>query len=127
LLAASVAELDGRVVGHAILSSSVPADAAPLLWERRDDAGVEGTAMLHRLFVDPAARGHGIGALLVAQVVREAEQRGLHALLEVVDTDSAAAALYERLGWVLLATVEQQWHAGQIVVVRCYAAPTTAS
>jgi len=83
--------------------------------------------MLHRLFVDPAARGHGIGALLIAQVVQEAQERGLHALLEVVDTDSAAVALYERLGWVLIATVVQQWHAGRTMVVRCYAAPTTAA
>ena len=83
--------------------------------------------MLHRLFVDPAARGHGIGALLIAQVVQEAQERGLHALLEVVDSDSAAAALYERLGWELIATVDQQWHAGQTEVVRCYAAPTTTA
>ncbi len=121
-----MAELDGRVVGHAILSSSIPGDAAPAEWSRREGAALERTAMLHRLFVDPSARGHGIGALLIAQVVREAQQRGLHALLEVVDSDSAAAALYERLGWVLIATVEQQWHAGVTVVVRCYAAPTTA-
>ena len=121
-----MAELDGRVVGHAILSSSGPGDAAPALWGRREGMGTDSTAMLHRLFVDPAARGHGIGALLIAQVVHEARRRGLHPLLEVVDSDSAAAALYERLGWLLMGVVEQQWTPSRTVVVRCYAAPTTA-
>ncbi|WP_412180623.1 hypothetical protein [Streptomyces sp. ADMS] len=39
-------------------------------------------------------------------------------------TAVAAAALYERLGWTLLAAeVEQEWGPGQRVKVRCYAAP----
>lgn len=78
--------------------------------------------MVSRLFVAPAARGHGIGALLMAEVVREAHERDLHPVLDVVASDAAAAALYERLGWELLATVEQQWSPDQTVAVRCYAA-----
>jgi hypothetical protein len=40
-----------------------------------------------------------------------------------VASDTAAAALYERLGWRRLATVEQRWGPAQVVSVHCYAAP----
>ncbi|CAG7645922.1 hypothetical protein SBRY_40277 [Actinacidiphila bryophytorum] len=52
----------------------------------------------------------------------EARERGLHPVLDVVESDGAAVALYERLGWELLDTVEQWWGPGQTVTVRCYAA-----
>ncbi|WP_306335130.1 GNAT family N-acetyltransferase [Streptomyces sp. KL118A] len=119
-----VAELDGRVVGHVGLSRPGAGDEAPVLWGER--AGVEGadaTAVVSRLFVAPDARGHGIGALLMGRAVREARARGLHPVLDVVSTDSSAAALYERMGWQLLAVVEQEWEPGQRVALRCYAAP----
>ncbi|MFC4504679.1 MULTISPECIES: GNAT family N-acetyltransferase [Streptomyces] len=122
LLAAWVAELDGRVVGHVGLSRSGAGDAAPGLWSGREGVGVDRTAVVSRLFVAPGARGHGLGALLMRRAVREARDRGLHPVLDVVASDTAAAALYERLGWELLATVEQEWSPEQTVVVRCYAA-----
>lgn len=121
-LAAWVAELDGRVVGHVVLCRAEEGDATPPVWRERTGTPIEDTAVVSRLFVDPAARGHGTGALLMAEVVREARARGLQPLLEVLSSDLAATALYERLGWELLDTVEQQWHPGETVVVRCYAA-----
>ncbi|CAG6396350.1 GNAT family N-acetyltransferase [Streptomyces cocklensis] len=121
-LAAWVAELDGRVVGHAGLSRSEEGDAAAALWNRRGGAGAGEAAVVGRLFVALAARGHGIGALLMAQVVAEAREHGLHPVLDVVASDSSAVALYERLGWELLGTVEQRWSPQQTVTVRCYAA-----
>ncbi|MFE3991725.1 GNAT family N-acetyltransferase [Streptomyces goshikiensis] len=122
LLAAWVAELDGRIVGHVGLSRNGAGDAAPALWSAREGVNIEGTVVVSRLFVAPAARGHGIGALLMAEVVREAHARDLHPVLDVVASDTSAAALYERLGWDLLATVEQRWSPDQTVAVRCYAA-----
>ncbi|MEV4808831.1 GNAT family N-acetyltransferase [Micromonospora avicenniae] len=124
LMASWVAELDGRIVGHIGLSRSDARDAAPGLWAARTGVSVDAIAVVNRLFVAPSARGLGIGALLMAQAVREAQDRGLHPVLDVVASDFAAAALYERLGWQLLATVEQQWSPEQKVTVRCYAAAT---
>ncbi|MER7779975.1 GNAT family N-acetyltransferase [Streptomyces sp. NPDC096191] len=124
LLAAWVAELDGHVVGHIGLSRSGEGDAAPALWSRREGASIERTAVISRLFVSPTARGHGIGAHLMARAVEDAQQRALHPVLDVMASDTAAAALYERLGWTLLATVEQQWSPTQTVTVHCYAAPS---
>ncbi|MFU8854789.1 GNAT family N-acetyltransferase [Micromonospora sp. SL1-18] len=124
LIASWVAELDGRIAGHIGLARSDVGDAAPGLWSARAGVSIDATAVVNRLFVAPWARGHGIGVLLMAQAVTEAQDRGLHPVLDVVASETAAAALYERLGWQLLATVEQQWSAGQKVAVRCYAAAT---
>lgn len=123
LLAAWVAEADGRILGHIGLSRSESGDAAPELWSRREGLSGEVTAVVSRLFVAPTARGQGLGALLMAQAVRAARERDLHPVLDVVASDIAAAALYERLGWSLLATVDQQWSPTGTVTVRCYAAP----
>lgn len=125
LLAVWVAEgedgEDGQgIIGHIVLSRSEEGDAAAALWNRGP------TAVINRLYVDPAARGRGVGAALMERAVAEAEFRGLHPVLDVASTDTAAAALYERLGWTLLAAeVEQEWGPGQRVKVRCYAAPTS--
>ncbi|WP_171171323.1 GNAT family N-acetyltransferase [Streptomyces sp. I05A-00742] len=125
LIASWVVELDGRVAGHIGLSRSGAGDVAPGLWSARAGVSTEATAVVSRLFVAPSARGHGIGALLMARAVTEARDRGLHPVLDVVASGTAAAALYERLGWQLLATVEQQWSPEQRVAVRCYAAAGT--
>jgi ribosomal protein S18 acetylase RimI-like enzyme len=110
---------DGQgIIGHIVLSRSEGGDAAPGLWNRGP------TAVINRLYVDPAARGRGVGAALMERALAEAELRSLHPVLDVASTDTAAAALYERLGWTLLAAdVEQEWGPGQWVKVRCYAAP----
>ncbi|MEV0532597.1 GNAT family N-acetyltransferase [Kitasatospora sp. NPDC050463] len=123
LLAAWVAALDGHVVGHIALTRSGPDDAAPALWSLREGTSVEDTAVISRLFVSPAARGHGIGARLMASAVREAEERALHPVLDVLASDTPAAALYERLGWSRLGSVDQRWSPTRTVTVHCYAAP----
>ncbi|MCX4632505.1 GNAT family N-acetyltransferase [Streptomyces sp. NBC_01443] len=123
LIVSWVAELNGRIAGHVGLSRSDAGDVAPGLWSARAGVGHDATAVVSRLFVAPSARGRGIGALLMAQAVAEARDRGVHPVLDVVGSDAAAAALYERLGWELLATVEQQWSPEQKVGLRCYAAP----
>ncbi|MEU1071134.1 GNAT family N-acetyltransferase [Streptomyces sp. NPDC005878] len=122
LLSAWVAELDGRVAGHVGLALRGTGDVAPGLWSARAGVGPDATAVVGRLFVAPGARGHGIGGLLLARAVSEARARGLHPVLDVVASDTAAIALYERLGWELLAEVEQEWGPRRTVAVRCYAA-----
>ncbi|WP_243744986.1 GNAT family N-acetyltransferase [Streptomyces hainanensis] len=116
-LGAWVAEFDGRVAGHVALYAAGEGDVAPTRWPEGP------TAVVSRLFVAPWARGHRLGALLIGRADAEARRRGLHPVLDVVATDTAAAALYERLGWRLLATVEQRWGPEQTVTMHCYAAP----
>ncbi|MFE2507532.1 GNAT family N-acetyltransferase [Streptomyces naganishii] len=122
LLGAWVAELEGRVVGHVALCRGGASDLAPGVWSARTGADARATAVVGRLFVDPSARGHGIGALLMEAAAEGARDRSLHPVLDVVATDTAARALYERLGWQLLTTVRQRWGPEQLVTVHCYAA-----
>ncbi|MBM7439666.1 GNAT family N-acetyltransferase [Streptomyces sp. HB132] len=124
LLGSWIAELAGRTVGHVSLSQGGEDDLAPTLWSERDGAARGRAAVVGRLFVAPQARGHGIGALLMGRAEEEARRRGLHPVLDVVTSDHAAAALYERLGWELMATVEQRWSPDLTVAVHCYAAPS---
>ncbi|MFB0632090.1 GNAT family N-acetyltransferase [Streptomyces sp. AB3(2024)] len=123
LLDAWVAEHEGVTAGHVVLSRGEPDDAAPALLCRRDGVPVEAVAVVGRLFVAPTARGLGAGALLMARAGREARARGLRPVLDVVASDTAAVALYDRLGWSPLGSVEQRWGPGRTVTVRCYAAP----
>ena len=124
LLGSWVAELEGRLVGHVTLSPGGEDDLAPMLWSERNGAPRDMTAVVGRLFVAPEARGRRIGALLIGRAVEEARRRGLRVVLDVVASRTAAAALYERLGWELMTVVEQQWGRHRTVVIRCYAAPS---
>ncbi len=87
LTGAWVAESGGAVFGHAAL------------------CGRE----VSRLYVAPGARGHGVGARLMAVVEAEAAARGLRLVLEVKTSDTSAVALYERRGWVRRGTERQEW------------------
>ncbi|MBF9069328.1 GNAT family N-acetyltransferase [Streptacidiphilus fuscans] len=113
-----------EIAGHVALSASGPGDSAPALWSRATGRPEAEAALVKRLFVGPAGRGLGAGALLLAQATDEARRRGLHPVLDVVTTGTSAVALYERAGWSLLGTVEQQWEPGRYVPVHCYAAPS---
>jgi len=118
-----VAELGERVVGHVGLSLAGEGDLAAALWSRQRGSTPDRTAVVGRLFVSPAARGHRIGARLMEQAIAEARRHGLHPVLDVVSSNTAATALYGRLGWERLGTVEQQW--GTLpVTIHCYAAPS---
>lgn len=57
------------------------------------------------IFVDPDARGQGVGTALLQAVLSEAEARGLRQVqLDVIDTNPRAKALYERVGFVATGT-----------------------
>lgn len=114
-LGAWVAIMDGRLAGHVALAPPGSGDAAATLLG--PDA-----AMVSRLFVASAARRRGVGARLLAHAAREAHQRDLHPVLDVLATSSVSVAFYERMGWSLLGTGEAQWGPNQ-VTVRSYAGP----
>nr|WP_092885908.1 GNAT family N-acetyltransferase [Actinopolymorpha cephalotaxi] len=129
-LAAWVALLDDRgedhIVGHVALARCGPGDVAPDLLRAREagpDERDPRPVVLGRLAVDPAARGRGVGARLLTGAVEYARAHGLRPVLDVVDSDRSAVALYERLGWTPLGSAEQVWGAGQAVTIHCYAAP----
>lgn len=80
-----VADRGGAVIGSVFL-------------QHRDDE----TAWLRLLYVEPSARGTGLGGLLVDTCITEARRRGYRRLtLWTMNILNAARTLYERHGFVL--------------------------
>jgi ribosomal protein S18 acetylase RimI-like enzyme len=80
-----VARLDGVPVG---MASGVPGD-------------IGGEVELISMWVSPAARGHGIGDLLIQRITGWGTAAGAHRLvLAVVPDNAPARALYRRNGFV---------------------------
>lgn len=68
------------------------------------------------LWVDPAARGRGVGDRLVEDIVRWARRSGAATLrLSVMDSNRAARALYERHGF---RDAEEPVTQGKLVLVK---------
>ena len=88
-----IAERDGVPVGSVFLVQA------------RDDtthAPIDGVAQLRLLLVEPAARGLGLGAALVAECERFARQAGYRKLMLWTNASLLAArGIYRRCGYVL--------------------------
>ncbi|MCH9815445.1 MAG: GNAT family N-acetyltransferase [Actinomycetia bacterium] len=70
-----------------------------------DDKPAPGALHVDWICVAPTARGKGVGAALLRETESVARERGFATVsLSVVDTNSRAKALYERLGFVVTAT-----------------------
>lgn len=84
-----LAEVDGAAVGFAqCYPTWASLELAPA-W------------VLYDLFVDPAARGRGVGRVLLRAVAERARAAGATtAVLETAHTNTGAQALYESEGWV---------------------------
>jgi GNAT superfamily N-acetyltransferase len=116
---ASPASSTGSVAGHVALSEPSPSYEPALVWSRSSGEPLERIGVLGRLFVAPLARGLGLGAGLVAAVVAECRSLGRRPLLDVLTKDTAAIALYERLGWTRFGTVTHCFPSGA-AETHCY-------
>lgn len=114
-----VAELDGDVVGHAA-SFDDPTAACTKYWTELTGHAASDAAVVSRLYVDPEARGHRLGARLMTAVVEAAHAENRHPILEVSSANRNAVALYERLGWRFLGDTIERWGA-DTVTLRSYA------
>ena len=85
-----VARLDGVLVGF-----------AQLIRPSRNNEAQAFAATLTSSFVAPYARSHGLARMMTMRVEEAARALGYHALnLDVRETQEAAIALYESLGFI---------------------------
>lgn len=76
-----------------------------------------------RLLVAPEQRGTGLGHRLLDHATEQCRQRGLTPILDVVEGNQAAIALYERVGWRHLGMVSFTLPDGSELREHVYAAP----
>ncbi len=82
--------LDGTLVG-----------SAQLVRPPRSNEAQAFAAHLTHSFIAPYARGHGLARMMTARVEEGARALGYHALnLDVRETQEAAIALYESMGYI---------------------------
>ena len=121
-LTAFAALLDDHVVGQIVLTSPSHSLGAVAAWAAQGNE-INGVAVLGRLFVDPAARGRGIGKALVEMATGWAEENERRLLLDVIEKDVAAIKLYEKLGWTRFGQGGEYKYGGREWRVIFFAAP----
>jgi GNAT superfamily N-acetyltransferase len=116
-----VADDGGDLLGNVNLRW--PGDQAPVtMWRAR--GGDEECALVSRLFVVPSARRRGLGLALLDAACARAADLGRRPVLDVVDDNRAAVAMYRRLGWIELGRYEERFHDdGPVERLHCFAAP----
>jgi GNAT superfamily N-acetyltransferase len=121
LIGAWVAADGGEVVGHVNLRW--PGDQMPVrMWRAAGEPGE--CALISRLFVVPPARRSGLGRALLDVACARAVELDRRPVLDVVDDNRAAVAMYRRLGWTDLGSyVERFYDDGPDELLHCYAAP----
>lgn len=127
LIAAYTAILDGHPVGHVSLTSPGSADDAARLLTEKHNIPTSHIAVLGRLFVMPQARGYSLGRRLTETATRNARDASLTPVLDVMEKDKAAIALYESLGWHRLGSIQHNFGDGLSECAFAYAAPTDES
>jgi GNAT superfamily N-acetyltransferase len=125
MLAAWVAEHDGRIAGHVTLVRGLRLEC--LL--RATGCAPDELGGVARLYVDPASRRLGLARALLDAATAAAITRGLLPVLDVVDDSGPAIALYEQAGWQLACTQPATWvdPDGTTPTIRCYLRPLPPS
>ena len=92
-----VAEVDGAIAGVAAITTDQEPEYAEVGWDTAEPAVV-----VHRLAVDPACRGQGIGVALMLQAEAVARARGIAVLRVDTNTENQATQrLFPKLGYAL--------------------------
>lgn len=119
-LHAWVATVDEAVVGHALARTAQPEVAAVDAWVRHG-GDVATTIVGARLFVAPGGRGRRLGTRLARTLTDWAVHHALDVVGDVMAKDTAAIAIYERLGWHRLGTTMHDTGRGDRVPAYLYA------
>jgi GNAT superfamily N-acetyltransferase len=97
-LTSIVALYDGKLVGHAELQDTSGLDLK-VVASLTPHGPISSFAALVSLFVNPKIQGKGIGARLVEETLAWVRAEGKRLVLIVLDKDTAAIRMYEKMGW----------------------------
>jgi GNAT superfamily N-acetyltransferase len=122
LLGAWVANEGRGVAGHVALAA-VGAGHGADVWSEATGLPPAGLASTTRLFVARGSRGAGLGSELLDVACAAAAGRGLHPVLDVVETNREAIRLYERHGWRLVHSEPWADARDEPLALRYYVAP----
>ncbi len=104
----------GQLLGVAAITTDQEPEYAVVGWDLTETAIV-----VHRLAVDPAARGRGLALGLMAQAEVEARHRGIATLRVDTNVQNAATqALFPKLGYTLAGEIGLGFRPG--LRFRCY-------
>jgi ribosomal protein S18 acetylase RimI-like enzyme len=123
LIAAWVAGPPGEVLGHAAVCEPQEDDAAARMLTDRTGIQPTNIAVLARLFVGPRARNRGAGKQLAEAALRHTVEIGRSAVFDVMEKDTSAIRIYERMGCVLLGRTSHRIAGDKTVPALCYAGP----
>ncbi|MGC9410738.1 N-acetyltransferase family protein [Streptomyces sp. DZ1-3] len=123
VLAAWVAESDGRIVGHVAVMKP-QGEAAADLWVKQSGDDMGHVGVLARLFVVQSARKQAAGRHLMEAAASHARDHGLRLVLDVMVKDASAIRLYERLGWRKIGETIHHFGNGETIPAVCYVSPS---
>ncbi|KAB2812972.1 GNAT family N-acetyltransferase [Pimelobacter simplex] len=115
--AAWTAELGGRPVGHVCWTAPDDAGERDRYCAEAHGCSVADLGWVSTLFVGAAARGHGVGRMLLDTAVADVRRAGRRPCLEVLPLHAAAHGLYRAAGWTEAARVSAPWAPPGVPVV----------
>lgn len=123
-VAAWTALYEGQRVGHISLTQADLADDAAKVWHQYTGQSIEHLVIPVRLFVDPAHRKRGAGALLMIAVRDYAASHDRALAFDVMLKDDVAIRLYEAAGCIRIGTITHVHSDGETEPAAVYMVPT---
>lgn len=131
IICAWVATLDDVIVGHVLVTKSLPGNTAAQAYteqQKQQTTGLHRTAevvSLGRFFVSPDAYRRGIGRLLLETATAWGEDQGEKLVLDVTTQRQDAIALYEKLGWRKIGEGIYKTHKGEQFQTWLFSSPSS--
>jgi GNAT superfamily N-acetyltransferase len=115
-------EPEGRIAGHVALNT---AEGDPSIGISSEACGLttDRLAVVSRLFVSVGCRRRGLARALLGHAVGHAHSQGLRPVLDVLEADRAAIALYEADGWQRVGSVTFRSRLGEPLPGSVYVGP----
>lgn len=113
---------EDRIAGHVALNT---AEGDPSIAVSSEACGltIDRLAVVSRLFVAVDCRRRGLARALLGHAVAHAHGRGLRPVLDVLEADRAAIALYEADGWQRVGSVMFRSRLGEPLPGSVYVGP----